>query len=1694
MKLPFLLLSTLATALAAEDFVPLSCNDPPPSTCSTWGDVVGGGTTYTNEVEIPCGQCVKFDVNTQLTFEAGLTILGKLVIEDGQTVDIVTKFVRVEGELDITSSKPVDGVPDVKITLIGTSDVTFTPADVNSGACGGTCGAGKKPIVVAGGKLTINGMPTAAPTWTHIHDVEAGSVTTTTDFEAFVPFPTDDCNLASDGIIIDEDFSDANNVDVEATHGTHVSFDNQIMKLHDRTSHYHGPQIDLKNVRGCIVEDRKYLITFKVRLTLDSNPSGNEYTECAASGENCLRIVTEWLEEGGDNGMRRSSVKYTEQQPHRTKYGEWFTIADDLTFSSDNAQGSNIYETIRIQGPGAGITMEIDDLVLRLPPAEAFPDPQDVCSDLIPGNGDAELLGLSPFPFYKNKGYTDLYVEEETPTNHYFVSTARQYAEYYANEDKDEIYDGMAVKLPFGCIHERSTYRLKARMRAVSASPTEIVIRWRSGIADTFDKTDPILTCPPSTNTWVDCEGVFSIKSTWVANSPEYYGIYFYVAPTVEYHLDYMTIEAEAGPIKNIVVEDSVSGAWAPGAEVLLTTYQTTSDKHQVRKIVNVEPSTTGLVVVELNETISRPSTVQDNPNFATEVALLSRNILFIAAEDDPNPKHGGHLIVFHTPGVNQQLEGVEVRNFGQAGNLGRYPIHFHLSGDNDGSIVKSNLIRESNQRCVVIHGTHNVNIEENVAFDTFGHCFMLEDGFETGNTFKKNLGALTKNQPSADVIPPIAAQNNGEETDGNSATYWITNPDNNFIDNVAAGCAMNGFWIELRNSVRGPMSSLFEFNPKKVSLGHFERNVAHGCHRGFRTYPNGYIPDEKAVFYDLRSYRNRGDGFFFHNSNNLQVQGGLFADNRRGIDIDRCDNMTVDSTQIVGLTNDYNSVMEAQNIVGLCHSSDYMVAVEFHLFTRDRQLDGATLRNVSISGLQGTGCDMEVAFRFDEETNMPNFDWWTTTELMTLEDGTEPFYFCQAEDVGVTNAYVTDKDSSLQPSSTSFTGTSTFLGDFPHMTTFVDLANCVDKVQDNCYYYCNVCLRTVEFEFDARNTEGYTLKVCDATTPSKCIEVDEVFKHDEMNPMNDYRDSVRRKFSVALPIGSYNAEVLDQNGNPTWPSFVTLNYEDIQCSNSLAEGSITMNPPPATLDADCKQLVRNGDAEADSTDFKYWVHRNSAGIELVPNAGLGSSNAFGDSLIRWAGGDGIGVYLDSRCIDMAVGREYEIKAYAQLYDKDNAQQIEYCDPNEEACPEVGLKGGDPSSFTLEPAAKMLKESSLTDGYQLIWGRVTITQEMADSGSLLLYVERNSQNGRLMHVDNVSMDLLDLPGADYCDELIFNNDFETGDNRGWNNDASIVSPGANGSYALHMHNRGSALQWVKTGCMEAGKRYKASGKYHLISHADGSVTDIADVTPSKTPGYYPKMTIKPHLGSVADSHNAARTVGNTALDWVEMMGYITATDVYEGAEKMSVYFNNIPSGYDMVVDELSISEVQTDCSDLVVNGEMNGFATIWEKTGGVISNTDAGVDGTAAVRVSGRTKTWHGLEYRGEYNYMDYDCLEAGGVWKVSAQIKLVAAGTDDPFMCDLNENSVSRGSCPDFEIRFQTVEDIANKLWDKKQRISTYPSAAGAWQADGFNLLEGTFTVPADAFPLGRVKVYIRDFPLEADLIVDNFSITPGP
>src|SRR5690606_21072156 len=111
------------------------------------------------------------------------------------------------------------------------------------------------------------------------------------------------------------------------------------------------------------------------------------------------------------------------------------------------------------------------------------------------------------------------------------------------------------------------------------------------------------------------------------------------------------------------------------------------------------------------------------------EVGLLSRNIKIQASPDAEQSYFGGHIMAM--PSSKMYVSGVELQRMGQHLTLARYPIHWHLVGDAKGQYIKNAAIHDTYSRCVTVHGTHNLRIENNVTYNNVGHCFFLEDGIE---------------------------------------------------------------------------------------------------------------------------------------------------------------------------------------------------------------------------------------------------------------------------------------------------------------------------------------------------------------------------------------------------------------------------------------------------------------------------------------------------------------------------------------------------------------------------------------------------------------------------------------------------------------------------------------------------------------------------------------------------------------------------------------------------------------------------------------------------------------------------------------------------------------------------------------------------------------------------------------------------
>jgi len=283
------------------------------------------------------------------------------------------------------------------------------------------------------------------------------------------------------------------------------------------------------------------------------------------------------------------------------------------------------------------------------------------------------------------------------------------------------------------------------------------------------------------------------------------------------------------------------------------------------------------------------------------EVGMLSRNIVIQASPDADQTLFGGHIMAMN--GSKMFVEGVELNRMGQNMHLARYPIHWHLIGDAQGQYIRNSAIHDTYSRCVTVHGTNYLDVENNVTYNNIGHCFFLEDAVEHGNQFVHNLGILTKCHPDAPCVAtnlgPFGAEGgknfdtagqNAKDilipSDNTASTFWITNPDNIYRDNVAAGSDSTGFWFALPEHPTGKFEGT-EISaktwPRRTRVREFKGNTAHSNFDSFLfdrgPRPDGHFavgghislanpadansPQVESVIEDFTSYKNRNGGIW---------------------------------------------------------------------------------------------------------------------------------------------------------------------------------------------------------------------------------------------------------------------------------------------------------------------------------------------------------------------------------------------------------------------------------------------------------------------------------------------------------------------------------------------------------------------------------------------------------------------------------------------------------------------------------------------------------------------------------------------------------------------------------------------------------------------------------------------------------------
>jgi len=975
---------------ATGDFLPLTCNtitDETQWNCVPWPF----GLETVGAVYVPCNICYTMeqftDADTTIVLNGPLNIKGKLHFPDGTKLTLVTPGIIVQGQLSIKSTKLVDGIPDIIFRFTGEITELFIPDEPNAHACGQQgCNLGSKPFLVAGGTVHINGLPDHCPTWTTIIDVIADG------YNIPLSYPhSPDLPLSSEGLctqdVIAEDFELGlnkwyGNVGADESIKDHAE-GGSYLHISRRSHEYQGPMLDLSfHLRQCLMTDQDYFFTARVRISPDSqDPS--KHSKCHSTGDSCPKLQFSHMDNYNTVRWRELiTTDFTDVQDNT-----WFVIHQTFNIPHKYvpAYADDVYSLFSINGVEPGIDISIDDISIILPPSEAYPNPADACLNLVV-NGDAEQLGLFPYPIRPYVKKSTVTIKEEN-SNSYFSITKRN--------DK---FDSVTIDLNPECLQTSSIYTFSANIRLNSASSDKPIVRLIStipGIENPEIFNFPSK-CPETSSAigWTTCEIDLAIDSKLSIASQAQLLIMFEAN-----QIDRADFDDISFTFKNAIREgelqlrDDLSSCYAPGAKALIPSDNLVFNTEQIVTLENI--SSDNFVATE--EDIVRTSTYSNDPDFPTEFAVLSRNILF---ENDDDDSVRPSLVVLNTPNIKQLIQGVDFDGFGHASTTttNGFPVNF-ISSQSPSTIMSKNTIQNSNNGCIKIATTHYISVSENVAYNTTGHCFVLQSGI--GNTFERNLGALTKISTSPSTSPSTS------ET--RSATFYIGHPANNFIGNVAAGSEHTGFFLQKHES----------------DMISFSDNVSHSNKQyGLRSE---YIPLNVNTWNNTKVYRNQLHGILFLKSRNIFLNGGVIADNARGIDIWTSDGITISGMKVMGFSESFKSIAEVvPGTIIHCHAvtGPLVIGVRVHPNAMSMvNTVGTKIDNVTFSGFdESTGCNpSSTAITFNSLTLSTKI-YTTTVEVsrttfdVTTGTSRNEISLCDTFTERLFDVYVMD-DGSLNPS-----------------------------------------------------------------------------------------------------------------------------------------------------------------------------------------------------------------------------------------------------------------------------------------------------------------------------------------------------------------------------------------------------------------------------------------------------------------------------------------------------------------------------------------------------------------------------------------------------------------------------------------------------------------------------------------------------
>ena len=214
---------------------------------------------------------------------------------------------------------------------------------------------------------------------------------------------------------------------------------------------------------------------------------------------------------------------------------------------------------------------------------------------------------------------------------------------------------------------------------------------------------------------------------------------------------------------------------WEIGDEIIIASTDREYDHEDRRTITSINGNRIGLdSALQYNHLT--PAHTKAGLELKVHVANMTRNVVIETAPGNVGGSifKRGLILMMHSN--NTDIENIAVVNMGRTNKLemvndtrigsngsiqsigsnprARYPLHFHRAGyQGEAAIIKGNVVDGSPGWAYVNHGS-NVDITDNVAYNTDGAAFIAERGDERGS-FISNLSIRSEGMNNGIALGP---------------------------------------------------------------------------------------------------------------------------------------------------------------------------------------------------------------------------------------------------------------------------------------------------------------------------------------------------------------------------------------------------------------------------------------------------------------------------------------------------------------------------------------------------------------------------------------------------------------------------------------------------------------------------------------------------------------------------------------------------------------------------------------------------------------------------------------------------------------------------------------------------------------------------------------------------------------------------